>query len=988
MPDEQGPEPRISIIIPVHNGGDDLRRCMASIAKAMGGDTEVIVVDDASDDEAIDAALMGLPEARVLRIDDGPVGPARARNWAAARARGEILVFVDADVAIRSNAIDELVSPLISSGPEGSLVATIGSYDDRPADPGVAATYANLRHHRVHQSVRNPVPGFWTGLGAVRRSVFEELEGFDEIFDRPSIEDVEFGLRVGASGRTIHVIPSAMGTHLKSWTIADLWRTDLFARGIPWGRAMELHPELGWSLNGSPRNRVAMLALAFAVLMSASSIASALAGMFGLAISSLVPAILGVGTWCWLEADLFRLIAIRRGYGSMLGGVFLHAIHHLTVPFACLAGVVSMRWSRSQDALWRKTLLGILILPAILSASVVAAGFIEAGLLVDWLSGYESKLRGIPPGEFTPQFDSAAVEGMKFRLPVLLVPILVMMLGILSVGPGRIRATVVSLRKVLIEALSLPRWLALASMVLMFLLLLGVLRNLGVPMRTDEAASLVSFGVADPFVIIGRYGTPNNHMLHSLLLWASIQVFGIEPWAVRLPALLTTLASVPLMAIAATRSWGRMAGLVAATIWVSMPITIELATNARGYPMVILVTLLMIALLPSLRLQRPGSGVLFVIAGVIGLISVPVMAYPLSILHAGLFLTRWGAEGIRAALRVVPLTVLTILLTAIAYLPGWIMATGAGPIEMVTGHMDHDLDWWGRLARTGSLIARGWEQWTWPLSGAAALLLLLPIGIGLVRGLGAGGVARMLASGSLIGTVAVQVLTGFAPTPWWTMVWALPFLILFVAFSCTPRKPCQGFSSKAESRGGLAGSFPLSAGLAVMVACAALLWISPEKFQREFAHRVGVGDVGVLADWLVEDGFDTGITIATGMVHGPINYELLRSHGLLRPVRIHAGAMKDPRPPIRFLLTRDAEARNANVIKLVPAIGRSGLVLVRRKEFGEILVLTFDRGSAQSVPNRLAPSSDERPLEARGGNEASLRGAKWQGRRTGSSTLL
>ena len=127
MPEGGAPEPRISIIIPVHDGGDDLRRCLVAIDRAITGDVEVIVVDDASRDGAVEDALDALPEARVLRIEEGPVGPARARNQAASSAGGEFLVFIDADVSIRPDALDELVAPLIAAGPGDELVATIGS---------------------------------------------------------------------------------------------------------------------------------------------------------------------------------------------------------------------------------------------------------------------------------------------------------------------------------------------------------------------------------------------------------------------------------------------------------------------------------------------------------------------------------------------------------------------------------------------------------------------------------------------------------------------------------------------------------------------------------------------------------------------------------------------------------------------------------------------------------------------------------------------
>ena len=188
----------VTVIVPVHNGGSDLSRCVDAIRSATGDSAELIVVDDASSDGAVERAGDSRPWIRAIRTGEKPVGPGVARNLAAASARGTWLVFVDADVLVHPDAIERLLEPLRKADPGASIAATIGSYDDRPEAPGVAATYANLRHHQVHQHARNPVPGFWTGLGAVRRDVFESVGGFDAAFGRPSIEDVEFGLRLSA----------------------------------------------------------------------------------------------------------------------------------------------------------------------------------------------------------------------------------------------------------------------------------------------------------------------------------------------------------------------------------------------------------------------------------------------------------------------------------------------------------------------------------------------------------------------------------------------------------------------------------------------------------------------------------------------------------------------------------------------------------------------------------------------------------------------
>jgi len=88
---------RVSIIVPVHNNPQDLRKCLSALTAPSDAESEVIVVDDAStDDTPAVAARMGV---RVLRLAQNS-GPAAARNHGARLAQGEILFFVDADVVV------------------------------------------------------------------------------------------------------------------------------------------------------------------------------------------------------------------------------------------------------------------------------------------------------------------------------------------------------------------------------------------------------------------------------------------------------------------------------------------------------------------------------------------------------------------------------------------------------------------------------------------------------------------------------------------------------------------------------------------------------------------------------------------------------------------------------------------------------------------------------------------------------------------------
>ncbi len=218
----------LSVIIPVHNGGDSFRRCLSSIAAAVPPANEIIVVADGDTDGSWHfAEEFG---AQVLRIPV-PQGPAHARNFGAQSAQGDILFFIDADVVIAPDAISKVKSTF-NNNPQ--LAALFGSYDDEPAEMNFLSQYKNLIHHYVHQMSREEASTFWAGCGAIRRQIFMEFGGFDESYRKPSIEDIELGYRLRKAGYHIRLSKCLQVKHLKRWGIISLTKSDFFDRALPW----------------------------------------------------------------------------------------------------------------------------------------------------------------------------------------------------------------------------------------------------------------------------------------------------------------------------------------------------------------------------------------------------------------------------------------------------------------------------------------------------------------------------------------------------------------------------------------------------------------------------------------------------------------------------------------------------------------------------------------------------------------------------------
>ncbi len=226
--------PSLSVVVPVRNGGRDFEHCLRRLRDSVDSDFELIVVDDGSVDGS--AAVARQAGAIVIR-NRSPQGPAAARNRGALAARAPLIFFLDADVAVHPQTLS-LALARFKADP--ALSALIGSYDDTPAAPGLVSQYRNLLHHFVHQQGQfqngiRPAHTYWTGCGVIRRDVFLEFGGFDpRLYPRPAIEDIELGYRLARAGHRIVLARDVLATHLKRWTLAEVVRTDIFRRGVPW----------------------------------------------------------------------------------------------------------------------------------------------------------------------------------------------------------------------------------------------------------------------------------------------------------------------------------------------------------------------------------------------------------------------------------------------------------------------------------------------------------------------------------------------------------------------------------------------------------------------------------------------------------------------------------------------------------------------------------------------------------------------------------
>lgn len=274
------------------------------------------------------------------------------------------------------------------------------------------------------------------------------------------------------------------------------------------------------------------------------------------------------------------------------------------------------------------------------------------------------------------------------------------------------------------------------AVVAAFVVLAGITlagRNLDLPMRGDEAASILNFGTKSLWIALSDYRSNNNHVLHSLLVWIAHQMGGWNPIALRMPAFLGACFTLPATWWFVRREYNPLAAVVATSLLATSPLFIEYATNARGYSLVLLMFVLLL-IVGEILTRRPDQYPLWVLYAAmiaLGLLTIPIMAFPATIVAVWMLLVRWR-EGYAMRPFVVRMTiwsVVAITLTLVLYTPV-LTVSGSDALffnRYVQGDAWGDGDW--QKVFIANVV--NWLKWHWatPAWAQVALFALCAVGV-------------------------------------------------------------------------------------------------------------------------------------------------------------------------------------------------------------------------------------------------------------------
>ncbi|MFH1587675.1 MAG: glycosyltransferase [Candidatus Diapherotrites archaeon] len=223
---------RISVIVPAYNAGKNIGECLKSLKdQDTKHNYEIIVVDDGSTDDTEKIASKN----NVELISQKNKGPATARNSGAMAAKGEIVVFIDSDCVATKNWLDEMAAPFA----DPKVAGVQGAYLTKQME--IVAKYVQIeieeRYERLKKHKSIDFVGSYSA--AYRKSVFDEVGGFDESFPIASGEDPDLSFKISKKkyklvfnpkAKVYHQHPTSMLEYLYTKFYRAYWRIRLYSK--------------------------------------------------------------------------------------------------------------------------------------------------------------------------------------------------------------------------------------------------------------------------------------------------------------------------------------------------------------------------------------------------------------------------------------------------------------------------------------------------------------------------------------------------------------------------------------------------------------------------------------------------------------------------------------------------------------------------------------------------------------------------------------
>jgi GT2 family glycosyltransferase len=298
-----GDQPRIArVVIPAFRAVATIKECVSAVARSTADAAiEIVVVDD-GENPGLGHILSHLPVT--IKKTGGSGSAAVARNLGAADFPSGVLLFVDADVVVRPNTLQLLISPIL----EGKADAVVGNYSQEVSGHGFAAKYKQLYISCVYDRRAGYLHNdFWTAVGAIDASTFYALGGFDQSVRGACGEDGELGVRLTAAGRRIIGLPGATGRHLHKLDLQNLIVNDWHKGRIALQNRAASKGRLSDNKHAGPRDILSVILAVVAL----GAVPGAFCAMIGPPVFWALPMVIAFGGYVAARCDVMARFATQ-----------------------------------------------------------------------------------------------------------------------------------------------------------------------------------------------------------------------------------------------------------------------------------------------------------------------------------------------------------------------------------------------------------------------------------------------------------------------------------------------------------------------------------------------------------------------------------------------------------------------------------------------------------------------------------------------------
>ncbi|MDD4899258.1 MAG: glycosyltransferase family 2 protein [Candidatus Omnitrophica bacterium] len=323
---------KISVIVPVYNAGGTLRECLSAIFNSDYKEFEVIVVDDNSTDDSVIIAKEFA--ARIILFSSNK-GVAAARNKGVEEAKGDYLLFVDSDCIIKPDSIAKVVDGLSK---DNSISGIAGIYALHNRFNNFLSQYKHLiEYYRGITCEDVNRHSFRGAFFAVRKGVFDSVR-FDESLKNASIEDIEFGRELIASGHKFLLDKSIEVEHVKKRTLKGFFRNQFFrSKDI----ARSFFAKKSYKFYLSKKRKSVYAKLYFLRVPVSLALFAALCGFLITGNSAyLYPALFLSILPVFLEYEFLKFCLKQKGLGFVIQCIFVYFFDGLVSALGVFAGLV------------------------------------------------------------------------------------------------------------------------------------------------------------------------------------------------------------------------------------------------------------------------------------------------------------------------------------------------------------------------------------------------------------------------------------------------------------------------------------------------------------------------------------------------------------------------------------------------------------------------------------------------------------------------